>query len=106
MFDCLSAHAHRLWIHIKTLLHGFEQVLVLPSRDPALRARRATRFEGAARTRRRPISAQHFAVFLIGITIGQLFSRWTAIDILRRYIDKVLLAISAIRLRTRGHRLR
>src|ERR1700736_6637933 len=106
MFDCLAAHAHRLWIRIKTLLHGFEQVLVLPSADAPLWPARTGCFERAARARRRPIAAQHFAVFLIGITIGQLLPRWTTIDILRRHIDKVLLAVSAFRLRTRGHRLR
>src|SRR6516164_283808 len=38
--------------------------------------------------------------------IGQLLPRWTAIGILCRQIDEVLLAEAAICLRARGHRLR
>jgi hypothetical protein len=33
MLGGLAAHAHRLRILIETLLHGFEHMLVLPSRD-------------------------------------------------------------------------
>jgi hypothetical protein len=42
MLGRLAAHAHRLRVRIETLLHCFEQVFVLPSRDASLRSGRAT----------------------------------------------------------------
>src|SRR5215813_3562179 len=45
MLDCLAAHAHRLWVGIEPLLHCFEQMFVLPSRDASFRTCRTTSFE-------------------------------------------------------------
>src|SRR6202040_1153652 len=106
MLDRLAALAHRLRLLIETLLHGFEHVLVFPSRDAPLRSLRTLRFERAARACRRPIAVQRLAVLLVCITIGQLLARRAAIDILRQQIDEVLFAEAAIRLRARCHRLR
>jgi hypothetical protein len=36
MFDGLSTLAHGVWIRIEALLHGFEQMLMLPSCNPPL----------------------------------------------------------------------
>lgn len=36
MLDCLATLAHGLWVCIKALLHSFEQMLMLPSRNPPL----------------------------------------------------------------------
>jgi hypothetical protein len=36
MLDCLSTLAHGLWVCIKALLHGVEQMLMLPSWNPTL----------------------------------------------------------------------
>jgi hypothetical protein len=38
MFNCLTTHAHRLRVLIKTLLHGFEHVLVSRPRNTDCRA--------------------------------------------------------------------
>src|SRR6202043_1454040 len=62
MLDCLAAHAHRLRVLIETLLHRFEHVLVFPSRDSSLGSCRTPGFERAARTCRRPVAAQRFAM--------------------------------------------
>jgi hypothetical protein len=35
---CLATLAHRLWVRMKVLLHRFEQMLVLPMRNPAVPA--------------------------------------------------------------------
>src|SRR4029077_8938991 len=96
MLRRLAAHAHLLWLRIETLLHGFERVFVLPSCDASLCARRTTRFERAARARRRPIAAQRLAGFLVGIPIGQRLARRAAIHIFCRQINEVLLAEAAI----------
>jgi hypothetical protein len=64
MLDRLSPAAHRFRIAIEPLLHGFQHVLVLPSRDAPLRSCRAFRLERALGTRRRPVAAHQLAVFL------------------------------------------
>jgi hypothetical protein len=78
----LASYPHGLRVLIETLLHGFEQVFVLPTCDSALRTRRTTRFEKAARACRRPLATQHLAVLLAGVTIGELLTGWAAADIL------------------------
>src|ERR1700737_4116779 len=96
MLGRLATHAHRLRVRIETLLHCFEQVFVLPSRDASLWSCRATSLERAKRANRRPISAQRLAVFLVRIPIGQLLAPRAAVYILRRLVDEVLLAEAAI----------
>ena len=106
MLDRLATLAHCLRIGIETLLHGFEHVLVLPSLNTPLIRFRALRLEWAVAARPCPIMAQRSAALLVRVAIGQLLTRRTAIDILGRQIDEVLLAETAICLRARGHRLR
>jgi hypothetical protein len=103
MLGRLAAHTHRTRVLVETLLHRFEHMLVLPSRDAPLRTRRAASFERAVRACRRPIATQRLAVLLVGVTMGQLVTCRAAIDILGRQIDEVLLAETAIRLRARCH---
>src|SRR6201997_4147932 len=103
MLSRLAAQAHRLWVLIETLLHGFETMFVLPSRNPPLWSRCTLRFE---RTGRRPIAAQGLAILLVRVTIAKLLTSRAAVRILCRQIDEVLLAEAAFRLRARRHRLR
>src|SRR5947207_15966219 len=84
MLDCLAAHAHRLRVLIETLLHRFEHVLVVPSRDSPLGPCRTPGFERAARACRRPVAAQRLAVLLVRITIGQLLARRAATIVVYR----------------------
>src|SRR5262245_33106929 len=106
MFDCLAALTHGVRVRIKALLHGVEQMLVLPPRDPPLRPCRALRFERALGTRGRPVAPQNLAVLLVRIAIGQPLASWTAIGILLGQIDEVLLAEAPLRLGPRRQRLR
>src|SRR5258708_20433646 len=106
VLNWLAPLTHRLRVFIETLLPGFEHVLMLPSLNAPLVCLRTLRLERAVPTRGRPIMAQRPAVLLVRITIGQLLPRRTAIHILDRQIDKVLLAVAAVRLRARGPRLR
>ena len=50
MLDRLAPLAHLLGMFIKPTLNGFENVLMLPSRDPSLFASGAVSFDGAALT--------------------------------------------------------
>jgi hypothetical protein len=47
MLGGLAAQAHCLRVLIETLLHGFEHVLMLPSRNAPLGCRRTLRLERA-----------------------------------------------------------
>ena len=72
MRDRFAARAHGLGIFIEPLLRRFENGLVLPSRyTAALGSFRA--FKRALRAGIRPISPQRFAIFLVRITISELF---------------------------------
>ena len=96
MLDRLATLAHGLWVCIKALLHGVEQMLMLPSRNPPLRPGRALRFERAILTGVGPVTPYPLAIFLASEAIWQLLSSWTAIGVLLWQIDKVLLAEAAI----------
>jgi hypothetical protein len=67
----VSPLAYGSRIRIDTLLHGIEQMLVLPSRDAPLRPGRALRFDGALETGGRPVTLQNLAGLLFGVAIGQ-----------------------------------
>src|SRR6267143_89916 len=77
MLDRLATLEHGLWVCIKALLHSFEQMLMLPSRNPPLWPCRALRFERTTLTGRGPVTPQHLAVFFVCIMIRQSLSSWT-----------------------------
>jgi hypothetical protein len=74
MFGCLATHTHRLRVLIETLLHGFEQVLVLPSTDQSLLGRSAAMFDGAALASVGPVTAQNQAAFFGREGVSKRFS--------------------------------
>lgn len=78
MLDGLAACAHGVWILVESRLRAFENVLVYPSLDTALPARRALRFEWAGFAGVRPIVAQLLAVFLVGIIVSEFLTGWAA----------------------------
>jgi hypothetical protein len=90
--DCLSALAHGVWICIEALLHSFEQMLMLPSRNPPFWPRRALGFEQTILTGCGPVAPHPLAVFLIGEAIRQALACWTAIGVLLWQIDEVVLS--------------
>src|SRR5438132_7116264 len=81
-------------------------MLVLPSRDPPLRPRRALVFEPAVLARGCPVAPQHLSGFFVRIAIWQPLASWAAIGILLGQIHEVLLAEAPLRLGPRGQRLR
>jgi len=82
MLDGLAACAHGVWILVEPRLSAFKDVLVHPSLDTALRARRALRFEWTGFASVGPIVAQLLAVFLVGIIIFEFLTGRPAINIL------------------------
>jgi len=102
----LAAHSHFLRVAVEPVLHSLKNGLVLPPRYPALLARRALSLQGARLTCCGPVAAQHLASFLGREPIGQPLAGRTAIDIVGRNVDEVLLAETARRQGARSHRLR
>ena len=98
MFDCLAAHTHRLRVFVEACLHGLDDVLVFPAGDAPLLAFRALILDRTNRARAGPIAAQVLSVFLGRVTISQLLSGGTAVDIFGRQIDKIRLAKAPFRL--------
>src|SRR5689334_25429712 len=100
MLDRLAAFTHRLRILVEPPLSGFQNVLVLPSWNAPFVARRTFRLQWAIRTGVRPIAPHHLAVLLGRHAVRQLLARGAAIDVLGSVVDEVLLAETAIRLRS------
>jgi hypothetical protein len=48
MFHCLAPLAHLLRMLVEPTLHGFDDVLMLPSRDPSLLGGGTAMLDGAA----------------------------------------------------------
>ena len=105
MLDGLPTLAHGFRVCIQALLHSVEQRLMLPSCNTALRPCCALRFERTILTGCGPVAPQHLALFFVCIAIWQPLPSRTAIGVLLRQIDKVLLTEAPIRLGTRRLRL-
>ena len=92
MLDRLAPRAHGLRVLVEPLLHGLDDMLVLPPCDPALHCRRAAALERAGPAGVGPVAAQPQPVFDGGEVVFQPLAGGTAIDVLLWQIDKVLLA--------------
>jgi hypothetical protein len=105
MLDGLATLAHGERVRIKALLHGIEQVFMLPSWNSPLRPCRALGLERKILTGAGPVAPYPFAIFHAGKTIWQLLSSRTSMSVCLQQIDKVQLAETAIRLGARRLRL-
>ena len=74
MLDRLATLAHGERVRIKALLHGIEQVLMLPSWNPPLWPCRAPGLERTILTGVGPVTPYPLAIFLAGEAIWQLLS--------------------------------
>jgi hypothetical protein len=81
----------------RALLHGFEQMLMLPSRNQPLRPCSALRFERTILAGRGPEAPYPLAILLVRKPIRQLLPSRTAIGVFLRQIDNVLFAEAAKR---------
>src|SRR5215469_10982826 len=86
------AGRHCSGIAVKPRLDFLQHGLVLPARYAALRSSRTARFQRTALADACPVTPDRLAILYAGKTIGQPLSGGTAINILGRIIDEVLLA--------------
>ena len=68
MLDRLAASTHRIRICVEPRLHGFDNVLVLPPRDAALRSLRALSLQRAGGACVGPV----FSFFFVAISVSEL----------------------------------
>src|SRR5467141_703737 len=105
MLDRLAPPAHFLRVLVEPALDGFENMLMLPARDPSFLAGGAAVFDGAARAGIGPIAAQDQPVFFVRVAVGETFTCRTDVAILTGQVAEVLLAEAPIGLGVRSHRL-
>ena len=91
-FDCLPPLPHGLGVVVEAPLYLFQNVFMLPARNPPLLASRTASFECTVAARIGPIAPWLLPSLLVGVVVGQLFASRTAIRILVAEIDKVLFA--------------
>src|SRR5258708_39551211 len=96
MLNRFAPLAHSLRVLIEPLLHCLDDVLVFPPRDPALYGGRAAALNRAGPAGIGPVAAQPESVFDVGVVVPQPLTGRTAIDVLLRQIDEVLLAKPAL----------
>src|SRR5262245_31310970 len=101
MLDRLAASTHRIRIFVQARLHGIDNVLVLPTRDAALRSLRALSLQRAGAARVGPVAVQDQSFFLIRGMVGELLAGRTNVNVPRSHVAKILLAKAAFRLRLR-----
>ncbi len=94
MFSGLAPLAHGIRVSAEALLHGLQDVLILPAGDASLLASGTASLERAVAARIGPIAPQLLPVLLVRVVVLELLASRTAIDIIVAKIDKVLLAES------------
>src|SRR3974377_978708 len=104
MFGRLATLAHGLRVLVEALLHGLQDMLMLPAGDASLHAARAATLECTVAACICPIAPQLLPIFLLRVVVLELFASWTAIHIFVVEIDEVLLAETTLCLNARGHR--
>jgi len=105
VLDGMSADARRLRACLKSHLHGFKHVPVLPMIDASVWRRRALRLQRAARTRGRPVLVDRHPVFDRGEPMDRGLACRTDIFVMLGIVGKVALVESAIGLAVRRKRL-
>src|SRR4029078_9035238 len=90
---------------VEPVLHRLKNVLVLPSGDPSFLAGGAVAFYGAVLTGIGPVAAQDQSIFLVRVTVGELLTGRTDVNVLLRHVAEVLLAKTSFSFRIRRHRL-
>src|SRR6201982_2539578 len=88
MLDRLAPVAHFFRVLVEPALDGFENMLMLPARDPSLLAGGASVLDGAALAGVGPVAAQDQPVFLVRVVIDAISPPGTALAGLRCQHDR------------------
>src|SRR6516162_5447015 len=105
MLDRLTPLAHFFRVLVEPALDGFENMLMLPARNPSLLAGGTAVLDGAALTGVGPVATQDQPFFLVGVAVGESFTSRADVYVLVSHVAEVLLAKTPIGLGVRGHRL-
>src|SRR5262249_6347879 len=91
MLNRLAPLAHFFRVLVEPALDGFENMLMLPARDPSLLAGGAAVLDGAALAGVGPV-AQDQPIFLVRVAVGESFTSRADVDVLVSRVAEVLLA--------------
>src|SRR5262249_33858709 len=97
MLDGLATPTHLLGMLVEPALHRLENVLMLPSGDPALLGGRAVLLDGTALASVGPVASQGQSIFLVRVVVSQPFAGRTNVNVLLSHVAEVLLAIAPFR---------
>ena len=106
VFDRAAAQGHRVRVPAQPFAHRIDQMLMLPSRDPAFLTTGAAVPDRTLLTGIGPVATDLQPVFLARVAVGQLFTRGAGIDIACRVIGKIGLHIHTFGPVARGFRAR
>ena len=90
MLDGLSPPAQHLRVFVETAFDGLDEMLVFPSRDPALGARGTAVLDGAVPAGAGPVAPQGQPLPHSGVVIDHAFSGRTDVDIVFRQVPEVI----------------
>src|SRR5215475_5413615 len=98
MFNGLASLTHLLWMLVEPALHGFENLLVLPSRDQSFLGGSTIMLDGTTLTSMRPVATQNRTSIFRREGIGEPFTGRTNVDILLGNVAEVLFTEAPFRL--------
>ena len=84
VLDRLAPLAHLLRMLVEPALHRVENMLVLPSGDPALLAGGAAVLDGATLAGVGPVAAQDQSMFFVRVVVGEPFTGRANVNVLLR----------------------
>src|SRR5271169_5864655 len=102
----LASDAHAVRLEVQPRLHGFENILVLPTRYTALLARSTFLLDSALLAIRAPIAMQLQAILDCCVAPDQMVSGRAAVFVLLRIVDEICPVKSTSELGTGGRCLR
>ncbi len=106
VLDGAAAKRHRIGVPAQPFAHRVDQMLVLPSGDPAFRACGASALQRAGLAFVDPVSPDLNTAFLGGVAVDKFLASRADIDIAFRIIGKIGLHIHALDCIARGGRAR
>ena len=96
VLDRLPSLSHPLGFAIEASLHCINDILVFPAPHAPVREVGALRFDRALLAVRGPVGVCGQAGFQVRVPIDQALARGTAVLVLLRHIDEVLLAVAPV----------
>ena len=90
MLDGFPSLPHLLRMFIKSALYFFQNIFMFPTSNAAFFTVGALILNGATLADLGKVAMHGSALFLVGVTMGQVLARWADVNILCRNIPEVI----------------